>query len=96
MTEKQGKDVQFVASDGDILTITNDTSEKAKYRNFVPRPDGTSILMDDTEYLKNQIQKTILTSRIKRLNIGKRCFRLQKSRYCKRRVAETAYAGQTM
>ncbi len=47
---RQGKDVQLVAADGDILTITADTAGKAKFRNYVTRPDGTSTIMDDAEY----------------------------------------------
>ena len=47
---RRGKDVQLVAADGDILTITADTAGKAKFRNYVTRPDGTNTVMNDAEY----------------------------------------------
>ena len=47
---RQGKDVQFTAADGDVLTITRDTAGKAKFRNEVKMADGTKRLMTDSEF----------------------------------------------
>ena len=48
---RQGQDVQVVADNGDILTITADSAGKAKFRNYVKRADGTKTRMTDAEYL---------------------------------------------
>lgn len=49
-TIRQGKDVQFTAADGDILTITEDTAGKAKFRNEITMPNGKKRLMTDAEF----------------------------------------------
>ena len=48
---RQGEDVQVLADNGDILTITENSAGKAKFRNYVIRPDGTKTRMTDAEYL---------------------------------------------
>lgn len=50
-TIRQGKDVEFIGADGDVLTITADTSGKAKFRNNITRPDGRITPMNDAEYM---------------------------------------------
>ncbi len=50
-TIRKGKDVEFIGADGDVLTITADTSGKAKFRNNVTRPDGRITPMTDAEYM---------------------------------------------
>lgn len=47
---REGKDVQVIAADGDVLTITKDTAGKASFRNYVVKPDGTRVPMSDSEY----------------------------------------------
>lgn len=47
---RHGRDVNVIASDGDILTITRDTSGKARFRNSVTLPDGTQREMTNSEY----------------------------------------------
>ena len=46
---RKGKDVNFIAQDGDILTITRDTAGKAKFRNEVTMADGTKRKLSDSE-----------------------------------------------
>ncbi len=48
---RNGQDVNFTAADGDILTITADTAGKAKFRNTVRLPDGTTRPMTNIEFL---------------------------------------------
>ena len=48
---RKGNDVSLITDDGNVLTITEDTSGKAKFRNSVERPDGSKTLMTDKEYL---------------------------------------------
>ncbi len=47
---RHGRDVNVIASDGDILTITRDTSGKARFRNSVTLPDGTQREMTNREF----------------------------------------------
>lgn len=47
---RNGKDVQFMAADGDVLTITADTAGKAKFRNNIKMADGTFRKMTDEEF----------------------------------------------
>ena len=47
---RKGKDVQVIAADGDVLTITRDTAGKARFRNYVTNADGTKRPMTDSEY----------------------------------------------
>ena len=47
---RHGNDVTVYANDGTPLTITEDTAGKARFRNEVRRPDGTTRLMTDEEY----------------------------------------------
>lgn len=47
---RHGKDVNVLTEDGDILTITKDTSGKARFRNTVQEKDGAKRPMSDSEY----------------------------------------------
>lgn len=49
-TIRDGEDVVVYAADGDALTITEDTSGKARFRNDIRLPDGTTRPMTDEEY----------------------------------------------
>ena len=48
---RNGRDVNFTAADGDILTITADTAGKAKFRNIVRTRDGRTRVMTNNEYM---------------------------------------------
>ena len=41
---------QVIGLDGDVLTITGDTAEKARFRNYVTLPNGLKRPMTDTEF----------------------------------------------
>ncbi len=47
---RKGKDVQVITDDGDVLSITADTSGKARFRNDVLQADGIYRKMTDEEY----------------------------------------------
>ncbi len=47
---RKHKNITFYGVDGDPLTITEDTAGKARFRNYVERPDGTKTRMTDREY----------------------------------------------
>ncbi|GEM_PF-5658417 len=47
---RNGKDVRVYAADGDILTITEDTSGKARFRNEITLPNGTKRPMTNAEF----------------------------------------------
>ena len=47
---RKGRDVQFTAADGDVLTVTADTAGKAKFRNEIKMPSGMKRTMTDAEY----------------------------------------------
>ena len=49
-TIRNGKDVQLTAADGDVLTITQDTAGKARFRNMVKQADGTLKPMTDAQF----------------------------------------------
>lgn len=46
---RNNKDINVIAQDGDVLTITSDTAGKAKFRNEVTLSDGTKRLLTDEE-----------------------------------------------
>lgn len=46
---RNNKDVNVIAQDGDILTITKNTAGKAKFRNEVTMADGTKRKLNDNE-----------------------------------------------
>ena len=49
-TIRKGEDISVIGVDGDILTITEDTAGKARFRNEVILPDGTRRKMTDEEF----------------------------------------------
>lgn len=48
---RQGKDVQVTTENGDILTITKDTSGKAKFRNQITDKYGNTRYLNNKEFL---------------------------------------------
>lgn len=47
---RNGKDVTVIGLDGDVLTITEDTAGKARFRNSIIDTDGTRRPMTDTKF----------------------------------------------
>ena len=55
---RQGKDVQVITENGDILTITKDTSGKAKFRNQITDKNGNTRYLNNKEFLSKLTAET--------------------------------------
>lgn len=55
---RQGKDVQVTTENGDILTITKDTSGKAKFRNQITDKYGNTRYLNNKEFLSKLTAET--------------------------------------
>lgn len=55
---RQGKDVQVTTENGDILTITKDTSGKAKFRNQITDKNGNTRYLNNKEFLSKLTAET--------------------------------------
>ena len=55
---RQGKDVQVTTENGDILTITKDTSGKAKFRNQISDKYGNTRYLNNKEFLSKLTAET--------------------------------------
>ena len=55
---RNGQDIQVLSADGDILTITEDTAGKAKFRNQIVDKNGNTRYLNNKEFLRKLTSET--------------------------------------
>jgi len=55
---RKGQDIQVLSADGDILTITEDTAGKAKFRNQIVDKNGNTRYLNNKEFLRKLTAET--------------------------------------
>ena len=55
---RKGKDIQVTTENGDLLTITKDTSGKAKFRNQITDKNGNTRYLNNKEFLSKLTAET--------------------------------------